>query len=80
MAYEKLQIVVAVEHQDHDVENLKFPTFPLTNTPPLVKGDYVQQACVEVLQERSAEGQGKQSETRTVVGGDESGGEIWNKR
>lgn len=80
MAYEKLQIVVAVEYQDHDVKNLKFPTFPLPTTPPLVKGDYVQQACVEVLQERSTEGQGKQSETRTAVGGDESGGEIWNKR
>lgn len=42
MAYEKLQIVVAVEYWDHDVENLKFPTFPLPTTPPLVKGDYVQ--------------------------------------
>lgn len=42
MAYEKLQIVVAVEYWYHDVENLKFPTFPLPTTPTLVKGDYVQ--------------------------------------
>ena len=38
-----------------------------------------EKACVEVLWERSGKGQGKQSETRMAVGGDESGGEIWNK-